>query len=185
MALDLLGNRPSDSEDSKLLKQLKSRTENIERIVGDLLIQEGAEYGTVEVIDGVYSPAEVLERVRLEYLDAADEAGLELPFRWLREWAQRLFTRLCQTKCTDQLPVPSLEERAAFLATMPPFIGAEHVTAELLERWWLDLAQHIAGLHSALRPSSGTHRDREQRTNGGQFKTHDAFPSIKMLGLAY
>jgi PAS domain S-box-containing protein len=78
MALDLLGNRHSDSEDSKLLKQLKSRTENIERIVGDLLIQEGAEYGTVEVIDGVYSPAEVLERVRLEYLDAADEAGLEL-----------------------------------------------------------------------------------------------------------
>jgi len=72
------------------------------------------------------------------------EAELEPPFRWLREWAQRLFTRLCQTKSTEQLPVPSLEERTAFLATMPPFIGAEHVTAEVLERWWLDLAAHIA-----------------------------------------
>ena len=72
------------------------------------------------------------------------EAELEPPFRWLREWAQRLFTRLCQTKSTEQLPVPSLEERVVFLATMPPFIGAEHVTAELLERWWLDLAAHIS-----------------------------------------
>jgi len=71
-------------------------------------------------------------------------AELDAPFRWLRTLAQRLFTRLCQTKDTEQLPVPSLEERAAFLATMPPFIGAEHVTPEVLERWWLDLTAHIA-----------------------------------------
>lgn len=73
------------------------------------------------------------------------EAELEAPFRWLREWAQRLFTRLCQTKSTEQLAAPSLEERTAFLTTMPPFIGAEHVTAEVLERWWIELAAHIAG----------------------------------------
>ncbi|MBL9129675.1 MAG: DEAD/DEAH box helicase [Verrucomicrobiaceae bacterium] len=74
------------------------------------------------------------------------EAEMEAPFRWLREWAQRLFTRLCQTKNLELLQVPPLEERTAFLATMPPFIGAEHVTPEVLERWWNDLAAHIAQL---------------------------------------
>ncbi|MFM7606527.1 MAG: DEAD/DEAH box helicase [Prosthecobacter sp.] len=72
------------------------------------------------------------------------EAEVEPPFRWLRDWAQRLFARLCQTKSAELLPVPSWEERAAFLATIPPFIGAEHVTAEVLERWWEDLVAHIA-----------------------------------------
>jgi non-specific serine/threonine protein kinase len=108
-----------------------------------ILTLEGAAESSVErKLSGCEGAASLLRLLAAEL----HEAELEPPFRWLREWAQRLFTRLCQTKSIEQLPVPSLEERAAFLTTMPPFIGAEHVTAELLERWWHDLAAHIAQL---------------------------------------
>jgi non-specific serine/threonine protein kinase len=106
-----------------------------------ILALEGAAESSVERKMGASGGTAALMRLLASELH---EAELEAPFRWLREWAQRLFTRLCQTKSTEQLVVPSLEERAAFLATMPPFIGAEHVTAEVLERWWNDLAAHIA-----------------------------------------
>jgi superfamily II DNA or RNA helicase len=106
-----------------------------------ILTLEGAAESSVErKMSGCDGAASLLRLLAAEL----HEAELEPPFRWLREWAQRLFTRLCQTKSTVQLPVPSLEERTAFLATVPPFIGAEHVTAEVLERWWLDLAAHIS-----------------------------------------
>ncbi|MCF7785495.1 MAG: DEAD/DEAH box helicase [Prosthecobacter sp.] len=68
---------------------------------------------------------------------------LEPPWKWLREYAQQFFTRLCQTKDALNIPVPSL---TAFIAAAPPFAGAEYLTQEVLERWWLDLAQHIAQL---------------------------------------
>jgi len=106
-----------------------------------ILTLEGAAESSVERKMGASEGAAELLRLLASELH---EAELEAPFRWLREWAQRLFTRLCQTKSAEQLPVPSLEERTAFLVTMPPFIGAEHVTAEMLERWWNDLAAHIA-----------------------------------------
>jgi non-specific serine/threonine protein kinase len=69
---------------------------------------------------------------------------LEPPFRWLREWGARFFTRLCQTKDVAQVIVPPAEERTAFLNTMPPFIGAEQLSIETLETWWKDLAAHVA-----------------------------------------
>jgi len=68
---------------------------------------------------------------------------LEPPWKWLREFAQQFFTRLCQTKDASSIPAPSLTD---FMAAAPPFAGAEYLTAEVLERWWLDLAQHIAQL---------------------------------------
>ncbi|MEZ5384721.1 MAG: DEAD/DEAH box helicase [Prosthecobacter sp.] len=71
-------------------------------------------------------------------------AELEPPFRWLRELAQQFFTRLCQTKDALATPVPSLAERESFIAAAPPFPGAEYLTPEVVERWWLDLARHIA-----------------------------------------
>ena len=71
-------------------------------------------------------------------------AELEPPWRWLREFAQQYFTRLCQTKEALSTAVPPVAEREAFIITAPPFAGAEYLTPEVLERWWLDLAQHIA-----------------------------------------
>lgn len=71
-------------------------------------------------------------------------AELEPPLRWLREWGARFFTRLCQTKDVTQVAVPSAEERTAFLTTMPFITGAEHVTAEVLEAWWVELAAHVS-----------------------------------------
>ncbi|OYW69808.1 MAG: hypothetical protein B7Z21_00640, partial [Verrucomicrobiales bacterium 32-60-5] len=72
-------------------------------------------------------------------------AELELPWKWLREFAQQFFTRLCQTKDALSIPAPSLTD---FMAAAPPFAGAEYLTLEVLERWWLDLAQHINQLAS-------------------------------------
>jgi len=68
---------------------------------------------------------------------------LDPPFRWLREWARHFFTRLCQTKDAAAVSVPPVEERVAFMAAAPPFAGAEYLTPEVLERWWLGLAAHI------------------------------------------
>ncbi len=71
-------------------------------------------------------------------------AELDPPWRWLREFAQQYFTRLCQTKDALTTTVPPVAERVAFITSAPPFAGAEYLTPEVLERWWLDLAQHIA-----------------------------------------
>ncbi len=73
-------------------------------------------------------------------------AELDSSWRWLREFARQFFTRLCQTKDSLATAVPSVAEREAFIAAAPPFAGAEYLTAEVLERWWLDLANHIAQL---------------------------------------
>lgn len=69
-------------------------------------------------------------------------AELEPPFRWLREWARQFFTRLCQTKDAASVSVPPVAERVAFMVAAPPFAGVEYLTPEVLERWWLGLADH-------------------------------------------
>ncbi len=71
-------------------------------------------------------------------------AELDLAFRWLRDFAQQFFTRLCQTKDALTTTAPQVAEREAFISTSPPFAGAEYLSPEVLERWWLDLANHIA-----------------------------------------
>ncbi len=76
-------------------------------------------------------------------------AEIDAPFRWLREWARRFFARLCQTKDPALVAVPSVDERTAFLAAAPPFIGEEHASVEVLERWWQQLAAHIAEASAA------------------------------------
>ena len=71
---------------------------------------------------------------------------LDTPWRWLREISRLFLTRLCQTKDLTKVPPLSAEEKASLIATVPPFPGAEHLTPEVLERWWNDLAAHIAQL---------------------------------------
>ncbi|MBL9179914.1 MAG: DEAD/DEAH box helicase [Verrucomicrobiaceae bacterium] len=76
---------------------------------------------------------------------AADlhEADVGPPFRWLREMGRLFFTRLCQTKDAAKVQPLTSDEKAVLIASAPPFPGVEHLTAELLDRWWLDLAAHI------------------------------------------
>jgi non-specific serine/threonine protein kinase len=73
-------------------------------------------------------------------------AELQPPFRWLRDIGRLFFTRLCQTKEVAQVPALSAEEKTALITAAPPFPGSENVTAEVLERWWNELAAHIAQL---------------------------------------
>ncbi len=80
-------------------------------------------------------------------------AELEPSWRWLREWTQQFFTRLCRTKDALATPGPDLQEREAFIATAPPFPGAEYLTPEVLVRWWVHLGKHIA--ERASRHSDG------------------------------
>lgn len=73
-------------------------------------------------------------------------AELDPPWRWLREFAQQFLTRLCQTKDAFAVALPSVEERDAMIASAPPFAGAEYLSAAVLERWWQELAGHIASI---------------------------------------
>ncbi len=70
-------------------------------------------------------------------------AEVDSSLRWLRELGRLFLTRLCQTK--DATLVASLtgDEKDALLASAPPFPGAEHLSAELLERWWHEMAAHV------------------------------------------
>lgn len=71
-------------------------------------------------------------------------AELEPPFRWLREMGRLFFTRLCQTKDVAKVPLLSADEKTELIASAPPFPGVEHLSSELLDRWWLDLSAHIS-----------------------------------------
>ena len=70
-------------------------------------------------------------------------AELEPGWRWLREYARLFFSQLCGTKDALTTELPTEEERAAFLATAPPFAGAEYLSVSMLERWWVELAEHV------------------------------------------
>jgi non-specific serine/threonine protein kinase len=71
-------------------------------------------------------------------------AELMPPFRWLRDISRLFFTRLCQAKEVAKVPSLSVEEKTTLITAAPPFPGVEHLAPEVLERWWLDLAAHIA-----------------------------------------
>jgi len=69
---------------------------------------------------------------------------METSWRWLREFSQLFFARLCQTKDALQTMAPALEDLESLVASAPPFAGVEYVNAQLLERWWTDLGRHIS-----------------------------------------
>lgn len=77
------------------------------------------------------------------------QADLEPSWRWLRAWAQRFLTRLCQLQEISQIPAPIAEECQAHAQSAPPFPGAEYVTADLLVQLWQTLAEHAALVISA------------------------------------
>jgi non-specific serine/threonine protein kinase len=105
------------------------------------LSHEGvAESAADRKITAAGSPSAIFRVLSTELLTAE----LDPTWKWLRDFAQQFFTRLCQTK--DALSTSVFAEREAFIATAPPFAGAEYLTADVLERWWHDLAHHIAQL---------------------------------------
>ncbi|TDU81572.1 non-specific serine/threonine protein kinase [Prosthecobacter fusiformis] len=71
-------------------------------------------------------------------------AEVEMPWRWLRSWAQLFLTRLCQTKDVRMMPVPEVEQRRGMMAKVPPFPGVESLSPEMLEQWWLGMAGYVA-----------------------------------------
>ncbi|HRH97780.1 MAG TPA: SNF2 helicase-associated domain-containing protein, partial [Prosthecobacter sp.] len=107
---------------------------------GFLTHEGGVESAADRKITAAGSPAAVWCVLSTELLTAE----LDPAWKWLREWSQQFFTRLCQTKDALATAAPALAEREAFIATAPPFAGAEYLTPEVLERWWRELAQHIA-----------------------------------------
>ncbi len=111
---------------------------------GVLLCEGVAESSVERKIAAAATPGAVLCLLGTELLTAR----LEPPWRWLRELAQQFFTRLCQTKDALATALPPLAERDAFIAAAPPLAGAEYLTAEVVERWWLALANHLAQLAS-------------------------------------
>ncbi|MDB6006999.1 MAG: Non-specific serine/threonine protein kinase [Prosthecobacter sp.] len=107
---------------------------------GFLAHEGGAESAADRKIAAAGSPSAIFRVLSTDLLNAE----LDPSWKWLREFSQQFFTRLCQTKDALNTPVPA--EREAFIATAPPFAGAEYLSPDVLERWWLDLAQHIAQL---------------------------------------
>jgi len=105
------------------------------------LAHEGvAESAAHRKIAGAEAPGALLCLLGTDLLTAE----LEPPWRWLRDYARLFFTRLCQTKDALGTLPPAAEESVAHIAAAPPFAGAEYLTPGVLERWWLELAQHIA-----------------------------------------
>jgi len=109
---------------------------------GFLTHEGAAEAAADRKIAAAGSPGAIFRVLSTDLLTAE----LNPSWRWLREFAQQFFTRLCQTKDALATEPPHASERAMFLLTAPPFAGAEYLTPELLERWWRDLAQHLAAI---------------------------------------
>lgn len=75
------------------------------------------------------------------------ETSLPAAFSFARDWGRAYLTQLCHQPEGDNndrpwsMPAPSVEERAAMAASAPPMRGAEYLSADVLEAWWLELDQ--------------------------------------------
>ncbi len=68
---------------------------------------------------------------------------LDASWNWLREWGKRFMMRLCQTREVSAVAPPADEEVKEHLAVAPLFSGAEHLSSEVLQRWWAALHQQV------------------------------------------
>ncbi len=89
-----------------------------------------------------------------------DELGP--PLAWAREWGRQFFARLCQTRDPATVELPPESKRLAYLAEVPPMVGAEYVSDALLLGIWErmrtlvheEAAAHASGLEGWLRERS-------------------------------
>jgi len=107
---------------------------------GHLLCEGEAAQAYEKKIAQVGSSAALLTLLATQLLTM----DMETSWRWLREFSQLFFARLCQTKDALQTMAPALEDLESLVASVPPFAGGEYVNAQLLERWWTDLGRHIS-----------------------------------------
>ncbi|MBX7211222.1 MAG: DEAD/DEAH box helicase [Verrucomicrobiaceae bacterium] len=75
----------------------------------------------------------------LHLATAALKEDLDAPLAWAREWGRQFLARVCQTRDPNSAEPPDAMQRLAFLAAVPPMLGAEYVTDTLLTRLWYDL----------------------------------------------
>jgi hypothetical protein len=71
-------------------------------------------------------------------------------FAWWRNWVRVFFRAVCHAEAEPgeawrDLPPPAEDELAALMTSVPPMVGLEYVTPELLRQSWRDLAGHVAG----------------------------------------
>ncbi|HEY6357448.1 MAG TPA: hypothetical protein VIX35_04350, partial [Vicinamibacterales bacterium] len=98
----------------------------------------------------------------------ACEVGTTLPadFSYWRDFAARLVTTICthpDLHARDaQIPAPAIEELEAFAAAAPPMIGAEYLTASVLETLWSHIAEAFL---SELAESKSSVQEFLQRRN--------------------
>lgn len=95
----------------------------------------------------------------LHLATAALKTEVDAPLAWAREWGRQFLARVCQTRDAQSAEPPEAMQRLAFLATVPPMLGAEYVSDALLTHLWDDLrsitaqeaAAHAGGLEGWLR----------------------------------
>jgi superfamily II DNA or RNA helicase len=80
-----------------------------------------------------------------------DFLSTELPadWRWLRDWARRFFTQLCQAQSLEKLTDPSTTNCAEQLQAAPPFLGAEYLSTDTLQQAWRAMKAHLLSLPEA------------------------------------
>lgn len=77
----------------------------------------------------------------------ACEVGTALPadFSYWRDFAARFVTTICTHPGLDshdaQIPAPAIDELEALAAASPPMVGAEYLTASVLETLWTEIAE--------------------------------------------
>lgn len=77
-------------------------------------------------------------------------ADLAPAWRWLRDWARQYLARVCRTKEVSPR-LPEVAERQEIIAAAPPFPGSEHLSPELLERWWQAMSEQVEAKAAAHR----------------------------------
>ena len=85
----------------------------------------------------------------------AAEVGSVLPpaWAWWRDFSVRYVTALCATPDGAVVAVPHAQLLDALVATAPPIVGAEYLTADVLTALWVDLDTALRDEVSASKDS--------------------------------
>ena len=104
-------------------------------------------------VEGLPAPEAGAKRIHRAFSEGAAhgllhlatvELQTDLPpaFSFARDWGRAYLTQLCHLPESDSVwsvPLPSLEERTAAVLGAPPMRGAEYLSAEVLEAWWMEV----------------------------------------------
>ena len=71
--------------------------------------------------------------------ESVEDQGLS----WLRDWGRQFMERLCQTRTYEGTATSWPEHAAKHAERVPEILGAEYVSAALLQRVWLEMLEHV------------------------------------------